>query len=874
MKIFNWQGGTRNVPVLITQQHINALIKAGADPTLTANVKGFVKPASGSIQAYEKYRLEMFPGLTVLADKVVESSFVIGCDQREMNEGQSVEFFVSGMEVSNLKFRISHQLEVTSGNIAESTIRGRVHINGHTLTVDPPRENASWTDYLTIEACPIYEDMDTTGTKQIMNMLVHAVGIESVNVSCGDEHGEVKGGVITPIRVSANGIGGNAHTKGDGIATYEFRVIDGGGSVYINQGTGEASYYNAEDSEVTLRYYVYLFGSNVYSFSDTLSFVVHVQSKKYAIGYWDENSLSADGQLFDGDEDFLQNWHPMLIDCTAVINETEKTPVGELADNCWLKYKDGSYAPAVGITAAQKAECDVALYLDPGASNKYCEAGAFDAAYFFEHYAWGTKLYNANGNEVRVLRPWETTETKYSVFIGRRDKIYLIDNVKGASGLVMKGISADGGYVDGVNVHKDYPLAPTGINPDPVTTVGNKARCFFFDYSVGDSNTVGANDGANALNWFYGGTFPRSSDMQQYNNAVWARANNYASSNAYPIAEGGFHALNAFITCMEVRYKTKYLHNASLFGTGVSSNHSCSSESTWRNNGGFRYKASNSDTWSYCTFTSTPAIRKTASTSVGSATDFLNGQRAKWRCCEAQVALSLAALLGIAPGEEFECYGGRYWYETPQGIEGLEDGLMNARLYRIYEAENVPLWNNSGVATNFDIGVILEAPICLGKSLCGDIYEYTGGGCELVQTINTTASTGQLMEIYLQPDQKQWVAPFSTVEVNTVETKFGFEDKYLMIGTGQYLGNGWSSKRLSYGPWKLVTGGSESTGECAYSYENKLSSAANHKVRAGCRFRGYAYYATCCARNLAASYVASHTYAYYGGSAHVLLKTQ
>ena len=59
-------------------------------------------------------------------------------------------------------------------------------------------------------------------------------------------------------------------------------------------------------------------------------------------------------------------------------------------------------------------------------------------------------LYDANGNAVRILRPWETTENKYSIGIARKDTVGLIDNQDSSDGGLLRGIVADDGKVDPV----------------------------------------------------------------------------------------------------------------------------------------------------------------------------------------------------------------------------------------------------------------------------------------------------------------------------------------------------------------------------------------------------------------------------------------
>ena len=104
---------------------------------------------------------------------------------------------------------------------------------------------------------------------------------------------------------------------------------------------------------------------------------------------------------------------------------TTMRPIGELQRDNWLRYIDNTFAPTVGITEAMRAMCDVNLYLDAAHTNLYSAAGAFNAATFYNTYGMSQKLYDVSGNEVRILRPWETTNTNYTIGIGFSQKVWL-----------------------------------------------------------------------------------------------------------------------------------------------------------------------------------------------------------------------------------------------------------------------------------------------------------------------------------------------------------------------------------------------------------------------------------------------------------------
>ena len=164
----------------------------------------------------------------------------------------------------------------------------------------------------------------------------------------------------------------------------------------------------------------------------------------FCLGRWDEGELDPEIVERKGETEFLEKWDAYLLDTTDNAGETTR-PVGKLKRNNWLRFEDGRFAPTVGITETMRAQCDVELYLNAEHTEKYCDAGAFDAEKFYNEHGMGQKLYDATGAEIgHILRPWETVETKYTIGVGRDDKVYLVDQLKGRSGKVWRGLSRAG----------------------------------------------------------------------------------------------------------------------------------------------------------------------------------------------------------------------------------------------------------------------------------------------------------------------------------------------------------------------------------------------------------------------------------------------
>lgn len=627
----------------------------------------------------------------------------------------------------------------------------------------------------------------------------------------------------------------------------EKTTLDGSEQVYV---------YAEGDKRVSLASVKEFCGQDPYGSSD------------YCAGWWKEDDLSPQAREVVGDKDLLA-WDFYLLDTTDNAGQTT-TPVGKLMKNNLLRFEDGRYAPTVGITEAMRAECDVELYLDAAHTQKYCEAGQFDAAAFYDTYGMDQQLYNASGEAVRILRPWETTETKYTIGLGRMDTVYLLDNVVGKSGKRWKGLFGKPVVWDGIDVSA-YPLPPTAIAPCPVCTVGGKTRAFFFLYE-GETNCKSSSGQAGLCTMFVNGrTYPRVTDMQQATNITFARANNADNTLPYPFAEGGFHALNAYITSQEVLYETKYLHDNNLFGSGISSNDGCNSESTWKQNGGVRYRPSGG-AWKYAVWSAQGDIYYNATPTRTSFSITLNSENPKEQCLESQMVASFAMETGVAEDTEFEFYGATYWYRNVTNAKGLQDGDMNVKVYKKM-AQTFSAFDSTGAEQVWDVEVILRMSLIGGANLSGDVFAYWGGGIEAIGThkidVNVNRA-GNPIDLYIEPDQTRWHSERSASKPNM--GVFDFESAYSLVSRTTNLGNNYAAKRQPYTPWKTRIGGGIGTGESYYGYDsNYWGSVLDTRYRVGLRFRGYATVGYCSARIVSATYAATIAARFYAGSAQALL---
>ena len=601
----------------------------------------------------------------------------------------------------------------------------------------------------------------------------------------------------------------------------------------------------------------------------------------YYIGSQDTTKTSPDiveASTNTGKQMLQDMYRPFLINHEDAKEGVEVMPADELKRNNWLRFTDNSFAPAVGITEEMRAECDMELYLDAEHTQKYCDAGTFDAERFYNSYGMTQKLYNAEGNAVRILRPWETTSKQYSVKVGDPAVNYLLDDYPASEpDTLYRGILKSYREYKGMKPRK---LSPTLISPCCDTSITDadgkvKFRSFFYLYNAGDDKTKGS-IGANGGSMFAEtGAYPRVTDVQQLTSMDYARNNNFDKTKTYPFAEAGYHAYNTFVCAHELLYGTNYINDGdNLFSSGTSSSDLCTNEATWTKYGGVRIKMGDGE-WKYLSWSTTPNwIYKDASgTTIGNhMSSWLNKEAPKWRVNEAQMALSFAAETGIAESTEFEFYGKTYWYVTPPKAKGLVDGYMNARVY-CKKTETWQGFDANGNPQTYTIEAILRQGVMDGVSTAGDIFHYRGGGCEMVATNHCTETKGQNvvndMDVYLMTDQRQWHSDKAYQKADLGE--FGFEKTYEHIAHIDKITSGYMKQR--YAPsCAIKTGGvNRNTGVCAYSENsNWYASKPDLRVRVAVRFGGTAANGHCAARFVDAATACTLAAWNNGGSAQCL----
>lgn len=641
---------------------------------------------------------------------------------------------------------------------------------------------------------------------------------------------------------------------------------------------------------------------------DLITGPIHYYVAKYAKGSNDNTEIS-----HLGNKDILKNFGFVLLDTSDNKNITTKPK--RLKDNNLFRFEDGTFAPTVGITTEQYNQCmanDIySMDMDESSNPVYTlvyRAGQFNAAVQWEkdkalikagHHA--QRLYTMVPGSVgdtsstyklvtHVLRPWETTETKYTIGIANLVDMYLLDNQVGDSGAYWKGIFLEPVSWDGIDVTK-HKLPPTAIGPCPVTTIEEngltKTRNFFYLYK--GMNNCQSNGGLLPNHDFVENrTYPRVNDMNQVNNMVYARNNNYDVTKPYPFAEGGYHATNTFITALELLAGTRYLHQANMFGSGISSNDGCN-EGNFFTSGGVRFHAPGDD-WTYKTFgyDSSP-LQYHSNGSTSRMSQVLYNDYPIEQCMESQMAASMATELGINPTTDptspnwFDFYGNDYYYMNVPGFDGLQEGRMNTRVYKQVNKSEVSAYKKKA-ATNFEVDVILRMSLFNGANLSGDTSVYNGGGLEIVGSCTVdpdnfdpkvdefgTQFVGNKIDIYVEPDQTKWHSE-TVISKNGLDQVFGFEALYRHVLETTNLGDSYTLTREGLTPWKTANAYSMVQGECYHQLDYNDWGSLNQRVRTGLLFRSISCDSGCSHRAIETREAASYTYKYISGSAQALIE--
>lgn len=188
---FVWNNGTKDKPIVLTDDEINTLLELKKQDNIEFDVSGYITTSTNKIQKYLKYEIEQaYPNLTITA-KVINDNITIGLRSTNINEGESIICYNTaiGLELKYIRCKFTHKINITHGTIDEQSIIDSVSYNhnNYTISTQIPRFNASWTDEVTAKFYPFYEDSSTTNAVTL-KFTIKAVAIENIQFELKDTY--------------------------------------------------------------------------------------------------------------------------------------------------------------------------------------------------------------------------------------------------------------------------------------------------------------------------------------------------------------------------------------------------------------------------------------------------------------------------------------------------------------------------------------------------------------------------------------------------------------------------------------------------------------------------------------------------------------
>lgn len=185
LRNYNWEQGTLSNPVSLTGTQFSWLINLLKKGTITKDIRGYIQVGS-PITSYEKYLVELAkdehnqPLLHLVNPTVTPVEYTVVPQASTIKEGTSTKLNINGIGLEALKFRIVNHTNTTPDYQARTTIDTEL---GY-VRVAPAQENTTWTDVVTIQTCPVWEEWTDQGASIVeFDVTVNAVAVTSVTIT-------------------------------------------------------------------------------------------------------------------------------------------------------------------------------------------------------------------------------------------------------------------------------------------------------------------------------------------------------------------------------------------------------------------------------------------------------------------------------------------------------------------------------------------------------------------------------------------------------------------------------------------------------------------------------------------------------------------
>lgn len=185
LRSYNWEQGTLSNPVSLTGTQFSWLINLLKKGTVTKDIRGYIQVGS-PITSYEKYLVELAkdehnqPLLHLVNPTVTPVEYTVVPQASTIKEGTSTKLNINGIGLEALKFRIVNHTNDTPDYQARTTIDTKL---GY-VRVASAQENTTWTDIVTIQTCPIWEEWTDQGASIVeFDVTVNAAAVTSVTIT-------------------------------------------------------------------------------------------------------------------------------------------------------------------------------------------------------------------------------------------------------------------------------------------------------------------------------------------------------------------------------------------------------------------------------------------------------------------------------------------------------------------------------------------------------------------------------------------------------------------------------------------------------------------------------------------------------------------
>lgn len=196
LQSFTWNNGSENAPIVLSFEQIAALSAAGENPDITTDIGGYITTNSRKIQKFLKLSIEtQFPKLRVIVDEELADEFEASVNNPNINEGSSTPIIItgaSGITHEYLLWDLNYRTITIDGDISETIIKSRIHIENGQIIVDDPQENASWQAIIEVTGYPNYykdtpiQDIPISSRPTFV-ISVNAKAISSITASTKEE---------------------------------------------------------------------------------------------------------------------------------------------------------------------------------------------------------------------------------------------------------------------------------------------------------------------------------------------------------------------------------------------------------------------------------------------------------------------------------------------------------------------------------------------------------------------------------------------------------------------------------------------------------------------------------------------------------------